>query len=112
MVDAILLKPLPVLRPSELLSIGTVDTNTSKSRGIPSRFLSQLQNYDKAFTGIIADIPDGVSFRAGDRTERAIADVVTANYFDVLGVKPYLGRFFLEGSDRTAWEPVAVLSYD
>jgi len=112
MVDALILKPLPVVRPSELISIGTFDSKTGKSRGIPSRFLSQLQNYDKAFTGIIADIPDGVSFRAGDTTERAIADAVTANYFDVLGIKPYLGRFFSERSDGAEWEPVAVLSYD
>src|SRR5438874_5824580 len=112
MVDALILKPLPVVRPSELISIGAVDSKTGKSRGIPSRFLSQLQNYDKAFTGIIADIPDGVSFRAGDTTERAIADAVTANYFDVLAIKPYLGRFFSEGSDGAEWEPVAVLSYD
>src|SRR6059058_1707925 len=44
MVDALILKPLPVVRPSELISIGAVDSKTGKSRGIPSRFLSQLQN--------------------------------------------------------------------
>lgn len=112
MVDAIFLKPLRVYRPSDLVKIGILDVKTGKSRGVPSRFLSQLQQYDQAFSGILADIADGVSFRAGDATERAIADAVTANYFDVLGVKPYLGRFFSEGSDKATWEPVAVLSYD
>ncbi len=112
MLDAILWKPLPVQKPSELVRISTLDSRTGKSRGIPPNFLSAFQERNQVFSGVIADIPDGVSFRAGDTTERVIGDVVTANYYSVLGVKPYLGRFFSAGSDRADWEPVAVLSYD
>src|SRR5713101_3761653 len=112
MLDAIVWRPLPVYKPAELVSIGTVDSKTGKSWGIPPALLPDIQEHNHVFSGIIVDIPDGVSFRFGDATERVIGDVVTANYFSVLGVKPHLGRFFAKGSDGSAWEPVAVLSYD
>lgn len=47
------------------------------------------------------------------KTERAWAELVSANYFDVLQVKPLLGRTFLaeEGVDKPGAYPVAVISY-
>ncbi len=75
MLDAILWKPLPVQKPSELVRISTLDSRTGKSRGIPPNFLSAFQERNQVFSGVIADIPDGVSFRAGDTTERVIGDV-------------------------------------
>jgi predicted permease len=44
--------------------------------------------------------------------ERVQTGVVSANYFDVLGVQPMLGRTFLPGEDRHGAEPVLVLSHD
>jgi putative ABC transport system permease protein len=42
---------------------------------------------------------------------RVQTGVVSANYFDVLGVKPFLGRGFRTGEDESGAEPVLVLSY-
>jgi predicted permease len=54
-----------------------------------------------------------LSVGAAGNTERAWAELVSANYFDVLKVKPILGRTFLpeEGADKPGGFPVAVISY-
>ena len=44
--------------------------------------------------------------------ERVQTGVVSANFFDVIGVKPLLGRTFLPGEDAPGAEPVLILSYD
>jgi len=48
----------------------------------------------------------------GDRAERATGGIVSANYFDALGVRPILGRGFTpeEGTGRNA-HPVTVINY-
>jgi predicted permease len=54
-----------------------------------------------------------LSVGSGQNAERAWAELVSANYFDVLRVKPVLGRSFLpeEGADKPGAFPVAVISY-
>lgn len=52
------------------------------------------------------------SLSIGDRAERTIGSIVSANYFDAIGVPPLLGRGFLPGEDvGRAAHPVIVLSY-
>ena len=53
--------------------------------------------------------PEPLAFRAGAQTERVFGVLVTANYFDALGVPAAIGRVF-HGADSA--EPVAVLSYE
>src|SRR2546430_4340474 len=55
----------------------------------------------------------GTTLSIGDRAERASGGIVTANYFDALGVRPILGRGFRpeEGTGRNA-HPVTVISYE
>src|SRR5436309_4658477 len=54
----------------------------------------------------------GTTLSVGDRAERASGGIVSANYFDTLGVQPILGRGFRpeEGTGRNA-HPVTVISY-
>lgn len=55
-----------------------------------------------------------LSVGANGKTERAWAELVSANYFDLLGVKPFIGRTFTpeEGGDKAGAYPVAVISYN
>src|SRR4030095_6633803 len=64
------------------------------------------------FESFIVDKIMGTSLSVGDRAERAAGGIVSANYFDALGVKPILGRGFRpeEGIGRNA-HPVTVISY-
>jgi predicted permease len=64
------------------------------------------------FESFIIDKITGTTLSIGDRAERAVGGIVSANYFDALGVRPILGRGFRpeEGSGRNA-HPVTVISY-
>src|SRR5260370_29331019 len=112
MLDAILWKQLPVADPAHLVNIQAIESGSGRVRGIPPSLLRDLQLHSQVFSGMLAGIPDGLAFSAGDRTERVIGEVVTANYFSVLAIRPFLGRYFTAGADGAAWQPVAVLSYD
>ncbi|PYJ85958.1 MAG: hypothetical protein DME70_08790, partial [Verrucomicrobia bacterium] len=64
------------------------------------------------FDSFIVDRIMGTTLSVGDRAERASGGIVSANYFDALGVQPILGRGFRpeEGKGRNA-HPVTVISY-
>src|SRR5271168_4844881 len=51
------------------------------------------------------------TFYGQGEAQRLQVGVVSANFFDVMGVKPVLGRLFLPGEDRVGAEPVLVLTY-
>jgi predicted permease len=112
LLNAVLWRRLPVERPEQLVQIETIETGTGRGRGVPSALLRGLQEHGDVFAGVVASIPDGLALRFEGRTERVVGEVVTANYFSVLGVRPFLGRYFGKGSDGAGWEAVAVLSYD
>jgi hypothetical protein len=54
-----------------------------------------LREQNHTFTGILAYHHDWITLTGGALPERAYIANVSANYFDVLGIKPVLGRFFL-----------------
>ena len=64
------------------------------------------------FSGLIAERTDSVNLTIDGLTRRAIASLVSGNYFEVLGVRPLKGRLLAESDDRIrAGHPVVVLSY-
>src|SRR5438067_7460645 len=75
----------------------------------------EFLDYEKSSTlleSIIVDRITGTTLSVGDRAERASGAIVSANYFDALGVQPILGRGFRpeEGTGRNA-HPVTVIGY-
>lgn len=115
MVNGIFLKPIPVPDGGSLVSIYTTD---SKNSGFNSGFLSvsgpnyeDFRDENEVFTDLAAY--SQLIFNVGNVAEpvQVLGEIVTGNYFDVLGVKPQLGRFFLPEEDRTpGTHPVVVLS--
>src|SRR5712692_7781518 len=113
MVSAFLFAPLPVDRPAELVSIFTTDV---KNPGpLPTSHLNYVDYRDKneAFSDILAYTGAGVSLSGtGGETKQIFAEVVSGNYFDVLGVKAERGRTFLPDEDKTPdTHPLVVFSY-
>jgi putative ABC transport system permease protein len=112
-VNAVLLKPLPVAQPDELVSLYTSDF--SGPRYGASSFLDYVDLRDRAdvLSGLIAYWRQSVRLKSVEQAEDFItADIVTGNYFDVLGVRPAAGRAFLPEEDRTpGTHPVAVISH-
>src|SRR5260370_33102168 len=71
-----------------------------------------LEKNSTLFESFIIDRITGTTLSVGDRAERALVGIVSANYFDALGVRPILGRGFRpeEETGRNA-QPVTVISY-
>ena len=106
LVDAVVLRPLPeVARPGELWSL-----TAGKYAAFSYPSYSDLRA-NPIFSGLAASGNRSVGISGRDSAaERVSATVVSANYFDVLGVRPRAGRFFRPGEERSG-EAVAVLSH-
>jgi predicted permease len=107
---AILLDPLPGAGdPTRVEALESL-TPTGKWTGTSWLDFRDFRRYLKSFDGLAASYP--ISLAIGDeaRTERRWGEVVSANFFDVLRVRPALGRFFPPGLDTAgAAEPVVVI---
>jgi predicted permease len=110
----LMLRTLPVERPQELVSLYRTGGWGGGTVSYPL-FLEIAKRSD-LFTGVIARAAVyKVRFtpRPGDRGEFTQRELVSGNYFTVLGVTPALGRLFTDDDNRTpGGHPIAVLSYD
>ena len=112
MLDAILWRPLPVADPGALVQLHALQPRTGTAVALPARVVQAMREQRDTFAGVTVDDWDGVAVRLDGAAERAIAEVVTADYFTTLGVRPFAGQFFPRGADGSGWEPVAVVSHD
>ncbi len=109
--NTFLVLPLAGKDPDRLVTV------SERTPGIDTQEVSYPDyQYFRANNHVFTDLaaaPNSVSvnFQAGDDREiRVISRPVSDNYFSVLGIKPFLGRLFVEGDDR-ADPPVAVMTY-
>jgi hypothetical protein len=104
-VNAVMLRPLPLPNHAELVRI--------QDDNLPA-YSDYLAFRERApsFSGLAAYDFDSFPLTAGDSPARADVALVSGNYFDVMGVKPVLGRGFLPEEVRTPnTHPVTVISY-
>ncbi len=117
-INSVFLNPLPVKEPSSLAEVFTVDTQTATTTNFtltPSS-LPNYQDYreqNTVFSGLAAStFPIPLNWSGPAEPEQLPCMLVSANYFDLLGVPAYLGRTFLPDEDKKpGGNPVAVLSY-
>lgn len=76
----------------------------------PQQFLD-IERNTSIFSGITASTITYVTLSGGPEPERVRGNYITANTFDVLGVKPILGRASMSSDAQPSHEPVALLSY-
>jgi macrolide transport system ATP-binding/permease protein len=111
--DALLLKPVPGV--SDLARLVTIHTQVQGSSSyVPVSYLNfrDLQQGVRSLSGLASYQLLDVALSANGKAEQVSCQLSSWNYFDVLGVKPSLGRFFLEVEDRTpSSHPVVVLSH-
>ena len=85
-----------------------------RTRGTPLSWpdFLDLQRSSTLFDAFFVSKITGTTLSIGDRAERTTGSIVSANYFDAIGVHPILGRGFEPGEDigRSA-HPVTVISY-
>ncbi|PYL30942.1 MAG: hypothetical protein DMF39_04405, partial [Verrucomicrobia bacterium] len=111
-INALVLRSLPVGHSEEVVKVFTTDNHI---KGNQSTSYLNFQDYEKqntAFTSMAAYTFAGVGMTRGSDTLNVGGLLVTGNYFDLLQVKPSLGRMFLPEEDSTPnGHPVVVLGY-
>jgi predicted permease len=115
LTDKVLLQSLPVARPEQLAVISSYESQSGPERDFSFSYLMYQDLRDKAevFQGVIARGGASMNISYGDQNERVRADLVSGNYFQVLGVKPWAGRLLTQEDDGSPGNhPVAVISYN
>lgn len=111
LIHAVLLRPLPVEEPERLVALKW-GTREYPYGPFSYPLYSELRDRSAVFSGLAAHTPTWMHLSSGDQTERVFGELVSGNYFDVLGVVPATGRGFLPEDDRPSeGRPVAVISY-
>ena len=116
-VDAVLLKWLPVSSPQELVVIARNPKDPSVGFNYPD--YEYFRDHDHSFSGILVaggggalsmTVPDEGAHGASQLVQGTL---ISGNYFQVLGVTPAIGRLFTPEDNKTAGaHPIAILSYD
>jgi putative ABC transport system permease protein len=113
LIDTAVLRPLPVQEPSRLVEVyGTVHNGAETSL---QSYLNYKDYRDRntVLSGLFVYRITVSSLTVDNSSQRVWGYLVSGNYFDVLGVKPILGRAFLPEEDQTPEShPVAVISYN
>jgi putative ABC transport system permease protein len=110
-VNAVLLTPLPFPESHQLVDLSeTFKPNGFGSVSVPN--FEDWKNQNTVFAGISPYSFTSFNLEGRDTPQRIPGINVGANYFDVLGVKPTLGRAFLPGEDVAGNERVVVISDD
>jgi predicted permease len=112
-IEGILIRPYPLVAHQNRMF--ALNATTRGETGYTGLSFPEFLDYEKnstLFESFIIDKITGTTLSVGDRAERATGGIVSANYFDALGVQPILGRGFRpeEGTGRNA-HPVTVISY-
>ncbi|HEV3243739.1 MAG TPA: ABC transporter permease [Chthoniobacterales bacterium] len=112
-IEGILIRPYPLVAHQDRMFafIGTT-RGVEGHNGLSYPDFLDFEKNSTLFESFIVDRIMGTSLSVGDRAEWASGGIVSANYFDALGVRPILGRGFRpeEGTGRNA-HPVTVISY-
>ena len=113
-VDAVLLRPLPYSSPESLAVVfadGSARGQGSRVLTTAGDFADWRQRASAVFAGLAALRNVSPRITSLETPVVPLTHAVSANYFDVLGAQPRLGRGFLPGEDAPGRDAVVVLSY-
>jgi predicted permease len=114
LADAILLRPLPVSRPAEVLSIGN-STPENAVEGVSYPDYREVRERARSFAGVVAyrSASLGVGITPSAPPQIRLAMMASDNFFSVLGVAPSLGRAFLPEEGKVPGrDRVVILGHD
>jgi predicted permease len=110
-IDAVLLKPLPVAHPENLVRLVEVHPTGFVTWDLPYDFCSDAAARDADFSDVICQGEADVAFSDGNSTERVRVHLVSPNFFSSLGVGAALGRV-LNAEDEHTHAQAAVASFE
>lgn len=111
LIDALLLRPLPIARPDEVFAVYEVLNERSPYASTAFPTYVDLRESSTSFVSLAAFASQSAGLRVSERTDRVTVGVVTGNYFRTLGLRPQLGRLLVESDEAAPGStPFAVLS--
>ena len=110
LMDGVLLKPLPYPEPERIVRVMEAPTPTTRN-GITTLNFLDWKRLSTSFEALSATRGLSAALTGQGDPARLNGMLVSADYFEVFGVKPALGRTFLAGEDRAGRGPVVVLSH-
>jgi putative ABC transport system permease protein len=117
LIDQILLRKLPVKNPDELVMLYQEGSHNGSNMGLRAHsypIYHQYQTRAEPLSEVICRRLIETSVSIDNQTERLAAEMVSGNFFTMLGVKPAVGRVFSSEEDDRVYQghPVVVLGYD
>src|SRR5437899_6070329 len=109
-VNAALLRPLPYADPDKLVRLSEDSPNVPQMSISYPNFLDWREQ-NKVFSGIAAMQFRSLNLTGTAEPERLAGRGVSAEFFDVLGVRPAVGRSFAADEDRPGANPVCIISH-
>src|SRR5215831_11998998 len=116
LIDQLLLRKLPVAHPEQLVRLYQQANNMGSNMGQRAHsypLYQDLQQKAEPFSEVLARRLAPVSLSIDNQTERVDAEMVSGNFFSMLGVPPAAGRVFSSREDDQVYlgHPTVVLSY-
>ena len=109
-VNAVLLRPLPYPQPERLVYLNETGGGTDVSIALPDYVDWRKDSKSFQHLAITRLESRNLSGIAGREAERVSVAFVTANFFDVIGLRPQIGRTFLEEEDKPGAPALVILS--
>lgn len=115
LMDQVLLRSLPVRDPGSLVLLdgpGAFQGRTMNAMTFSYPMYRDFRDRNDVFEGMLARFPTSMTVVWKGQSERAAGELVSGNYFELLGVRPSAGRVFNAADDHTPGaHAVAVLSH-
>ena len=111
LIDAVVLRFLPVERPGELVLLERRLKSGDTSDNFTNPLWESVRDSQDVFSGVFAWGMERFDLSQGGAVQYADGVLVSGGYFPALGIRPAAGRLISEADDRRGCTPVAVLSY-
>jgi predicted permease len=108
-VDGVLLNPLPYDHPDRLIAVYSGDNQFARSSISYPNFLDWVRD-NRSFSDLAAYREDDFDLTGMGEPQRVAVEMISADFFPILGVKPVLGRSFEPKEDQVGAPPVAMIS--
>ena len=110
LMDAVMLRSLPIQNPEQIVGVATGTPDGSPHTDFSYPLYVGLRDNNQALSGLVAYMGTNFGLAAGDQTERTRGELVSSNYFSVLGVQPTIGSAFGPSDEMPGAARAAVIS--
>jgi putative ABC transport system permease protein len=110
-VYGVLLRPLPYPEPDRIVQLAETSERGTDEMDVTATELQRLRDFGQLFDSIAGYTDLGINIAAGSAAEHVRGMPVSADYFNLLGVHPALGREFLPKEDQGEGQRVVILSH-